>query len=74
MTSTKLKVFEDDPVIRRMISDMLQKMGIRSLQKPATFERRWALAQSAEFDLTVLDEHRRSDELSGGIACPAASP
>jgi DNA-binding response OmpR family regulator len=59
--SAALRVFliEDEPMIRIMVTDMLEELGHRVLAEAGDVEEGAKLAQSADFDLAILDVNLR---------------
>ena len=48
-------LIEDEVMIRMMIADMLEELGHRVAAEAGDIEEAMTLAQSAEFDLAILD-------------------
>jgi DNA-binding response OmpR family regulator len=69
MSARGLKVFvvEDEPMIRMMVTDMLEELGHRLVTEAADVEEAAKLAQSADFDLAILDVN-----LKGKLITPVA--
>jgi DNA-binding response OmpR family regulator len=61
MSVKGLRVFvvEDEPMIRMMLTDMLEELGYRAVAEAGDVEKAAKLAQSAEFDLAILDVNVR---------------
>jgi DNA-binding NarL/FixJ family response regulator len=57
MSARPLSVFlvEDEPMIRIMVTDMLEELGHRVVAEAGDIEEGAKLAQSSEFDLAILD-------------------
>jgi DNA-binding response OmpR family regulator len=69
MSAKGFRVFvvEDEPMIRIMVMDMLSELGCRVAAEAGDVEEAAKLAQSAEFDLAILDVNVR-----GKIITPVA--
>jgi CheY-like chemotaxis protein len=61
MSARPLSVFlvEDEPMIRIMVTDMLEELGHRVVAEAGDVEEGATLAQSAHFDLAILDVNLR---------------
>jgi DNA-binding response OmpR family regulator len=64
-----LRVFlvEDEAMIRMMVADMLEELGHTTAAEAGTLDQALELAQSAEFDLAILDVN-----LNGKVITPVA--
>jgi DNA-binding response OmpR family regulator len=60
-------VVEDEPMIRMMVADMLEELGHTVVVEAAHIDQALELAQSAEFDLVILDVN-----LKGKLITPVA--
>ena len=60
-------VVEDEPMIRLMVVDMLSELGCRLAAEAGDVEEAAKLAQSADFDLAILDVNVR-DKLITPVA------
>src|SRR5450631_4230779 len=72
MTATRLpggSVFlvEDEVMIRMMVADMLEELGYRVVAEAGEINEAIRLAQSAEFDLAILDVN-----VNGKVISPVA--
>jgi CheY-like chemotaxis protein len=69
MSAKGLRVFvvEDEPMIRMLVMDMLGELGCHAAAEAGDVEKAAKLAQSAEFDLTLLDVN-----LKGKLITPVA--
>jgi DNA-binding response OmpR family regulator len=69
MSAKGLRVFvvEDEPMIRMMVTDMLEELGHRLVAEVGDVEDGAKLAQSADFDLAILDVN-----LKGKLVTPVA--
>ncbi len=72
MTATPLprgSVFlvEDEVMIRMMVADMLEELGFRVVAESGDLDEAIRLAQSAEFDLAILDVN-----VNGKVVSPVA--
>ena len=72
MTATRLprgSVFlvEDEAMIRMMVAEMLQELGYLVVAEAGEIEEAIRLAQSAEFDLAILDVN-----VNGKVVSPVA--
>jgi len=69
MSEKGLKVFvvEDEAMIRMMVADMLDELGHTIAAEAGTLDQALQLAQSAEFDLAILDVN-----LNGKVITPVA--
>jgi CheY-like chemotaxis protein len=69
MSAKGLKVFvvEDEAMIRMMVADMLDELGHTIAAEAGTLDQALELAQSAEFDLAILDVN-----LNGKVITPVA--
>jgi DNA-binding response OmpR family regulator len=63
MSAKGFRVFvvEDEPMIRIMVMDMLSELGCRVAAEAGDVEEAAKLAQSAEFDLAILDVNVRGE-------------
>jgi DNA-binding response OmpR family regulator len=61
MSAKALSVFvvEDEAMIRMMLTDMLEELGYRVVAEAGDVEEGATLAQSANFDLAILDVNLR---------------
>ena len=61
MSARPLSVFlgEDEPMIRIMVTDMLEELGHRVVAEAGDVEEGAKLAQSTDFDLAILDVNVR---------------
>jgi DNA-binding response OmpR family regulator len=61
MSGKGLRVFvvEDEPMIRMMLTDMLEELGCRVVAEAGDVEEAAKLARSADFDLAILDVNLR---------------
>jgi DNA-binding response OmpR family regulator len=57
MSAKSLRVFvvEDEPMIRIMVTDMLEELGYRVVAEAGDVEEAAKRARSADFDLAILD-------------------
>src|ERR1700733_1882509 len=60
-------VVEDEPMIRMMVADMLEELGHTVVVEAVHIDQALELAQSAEFDLAILDVN-----LKGKLITPVA--
>ena len=69
MSAKALRVFvvEDEPMIRMMVTDMLEELGHRLVAEAGDVEDGAKLAQRADFDLAILDVN-----LKGKLVTPVA--
>jgi DNA-binding response OmpR family regulator len=69
MSAKDLRVFvvEDEPMIRMMVADMLGELGHTVGAETGHIDEALVLAQSAEFDLAILDVN-----LKGKLITPVA--
>jgi DNA-binding response OmpR family regulator len=69
MSAKALRVFvvEDEPMIRMMVTDMLEELGHRLVAEAGDVEDGAKLAQRADFDLAILDVN-----LKGKLITPVA--
>lgn len=72
MTATPLPrgfvfLVEDEVMIRMMVADMLEELGYRVAAEAGELDEAIRLAQSAEFDLAILDVN-----LNGKVISPVA--
>jgi DNA-binding response OmpR family regulator len=69
MSAKALRVFvvEDEPMIRMMVTDMLEELGHRLVAEAGDVEDGANLAQRADFDLAILDVN-----LKGKLITPVA--
>mgnify|MGYP001126267208 CR=1 FL=1 len=58
---------EDEPLIRMMVTDMLEELGHRVVAEAADVEKAALLARSTAFDLAILDVN-----LDGATSFPVA--
>ena len=63
----RVLVVEDEPMIRMLITDMLQELGCKVGAEAADIDRAVALAHSTDFDLAILDVN-----LKGKVITPVA--
>src|ERR1700722_4404011 len=61
MSAKGLRVFvvEDEPMIRIMVTDMLEELGYRVVAEAGDVEEAAKRARSADFDLAILDVNVR---------------
>jgi DNA-binding response OmpR family regulator len=69
MSAKALRVFvvEDEPMIRMMVTDMLEELGHRLVAEAGDVEDGAKLAKRADFDLAILDVN-----LNGKVITPVA--
>jgi CheY-like chemotaxis protein len=69
MSRKDLRVFlvEDEVIIRMMVADMLEELGHAVAAEAGQLNQALELAQSSEFDLTILDVN-----LNGKVITPVA--
>ena len=58
---------EDEPMIRMMVADMLEELGYRVVAEAGSIAQATELAQTAEFDIAILDVN-----VSGKMISPVA--
>ena len=54
-SSCSVLIVEDETLLRMMMTEMLEELGHRVAAEAARLEQAMPLAQSADFDLAVLD-------------------
>jgi CheY-like chemotaxis protein len=69
MSAKGLRVFvvEDEPMIRILVTDLLGQLGYTTAAEAGDVDQALELAQSAEFDLAILDVN-----LKGRLITPVA--
>ena len=66
-SSCSVLIVEDETLLRMMITEMLEELGHRVAAEAARLEQALPLAQSADFDLAVLDVN-----IAGQLITPVA--
>ena len=66
-SSCSVLIVEDETLLRMMITEMLEELGHRVAAEAARLEQAMPLAQSADFDLAVLDVN-----IAGQLITPVA--
>jgi CheY-like chemotaxis protein len=67
VSSCSVLIVEDETLLRMMMTDMLEELGHRVAAEAARLEQAIPLAQSADFDLAVLDVN-----IAGQLITPVA--
>jgi CheY-like chemotaxis protein len=67
MKASNIFLVEDEPLIRMMIAEMVEELGHRVVAEAGNVETSCELAQSASFDLALLDVN-----LDGHSSAPVA--
>jgi CheY-like chemotaxis protein len=65
--SCNILIVEDETLLRMMVTEMLQELGHRVAAEAARIEQALPLAQSADFDLALLDVN-----VAGKLITPVA--
>jgi len=67
MMSKSFFLVEDEPLIRMMISDMIEELGHRVAAEAGSFDKAMSLASNCAFDVAILDVN-----LDGANIAPVA--